>query len=429
MKIDLEVQASIVGDLADHMDRMRDQAIELDRQLDTKARGYFNPIEEDQVLGLWVSYHKSRSALLEVIDAIRRIASRPTEHVISEFTVAFSAALLLVDAARFLRDAFGQQEVVRRKLNESHLNYGIPANSFDQIQMSLTSPANALRLREATQFYEQYYDRLRSEASASPALSRLIGVMETRIDSVRVSTGRYWKVRLDERRYQLNDSVMQKGLMRALYAFQQWGSLMVSSLSTMPGHIPCLPDTIADQLEAMLQPGDVFVTRKEGALTNYFLPGYWPHAALYAGDQQVIESLKDGVRQRGLNSPFGNDAVALIRPQLPADLIQRALQRARTHVGKPYDFDFDFTRSDRLVCTEVVYRSYSGLGEIEFQLTKRAGRQTLSAEDLLNLALAEKFFAPVAVYCCRCDGGLLTEARAAQALRDTIEERRPSRSE
>ena len=45
-----------------------------------------------------------------------------------------------------------------------------------------------------------------------------------------------------------------------------------------------------------------------------------------------------------------------------------------------------------MVCTEVVYRSYQGIGEIEFELSLRAGRQTLSAEDLLNMALNKKGF-------------------------------------
>ncbi len=418
--IDLEQTASTVADLADHMDRLRERAVELQDSLDARSRGYFNPSEDELALALWVSYHKSRNALLEVIDSIRKAAGEPADHVISEFTVAFAAALLLIDAARFLRDAFGKDEVVRRKLNESHLNFGIQEGSFDEIQMSLTDPFNAIKIREATQFHDEYFERIREEAQATPGLQRLIPVIDTRIGAVRVGTSRYVKVRFDERRYQFNDAVMQGGLLRALYAFQQWGSRAVSSLTTMPGHVPQLPEEIAKRLHGILRPGDVFVTRKEGAVTNYFLPGFWPHAALYAGNDQVIESLKDGVRERTLQSPFGNDAVALIRPRLDDALIQEGLRRARTHVGKPYDFDFDFTRSDRLVCTEVVYRGFSGIGGIEFQLTRRAGRQTLSAEDLLNLALKSNHFDLVAVYCRRCKDDLLAENHATEALKQTM---------
>ena len=164
---ELEQTASTVADLADHMDRLRERAIELQSTLGARSRGYFNPSEDEQALALWVSYHKCRNALLEVIDSIRKSAGAPSHHVISEFTVAFAAALLLIDAARFLRDSFGQDEVVRRKLNESHLNYGIQEGSFDEIQMSLTDPFNAIKIREATQFHDEYFDRIRNEAKAT----------------------------------------------------------------------------------------------------------------------------------------------------------------------------------------------------------------------------------------------------------------------
>jgi hypothetical protein len=164
----------------------------------------------------------------------------------------------------------------------------------------------------------------------------------------------------------------------------------------------------------------VFITRKDAAVTNYFLPGYWPHAAMYVGADRVIESLKDGVRVRTLESPFGNDAISVIRPKLDDSLIQKSIQRAETHVGKPYDFDFDFTRSDRIVCTEVVYRSYEGVGSIQFQLLPRAGRQTLSAEDLLKLALRDDNFRLVAVYCQPQADQLLTDQRMMDVLRETM---------
>ena len=42
------------------------------------------------------------------------------------------------------------------------------------------------------------------------------------------------------------------------------------------------PD-IRAQLLSLVRPGDVFVTRHDDAMSNLFLPGFWPHAALYIG--------------------------------------------------------------------------------------------------------------------------------------------------
>jgi hypothetical protein len=206
----------------------------------------------------------------------------------------------------------------------------------------------------------------------------------------------------------------------AIYAMQEFGSRFVSNISTIPNHVPGLPEPIQEQLLAMIRPGDVLVTRKENALTNYFLPGYWPHAALYVGEHHVVEALKDGVRERTMDSPLGNDAVAVIRPQLSSERIAEAIARARTLVGKPYDFDFDFTRGDRVVCTEVVYRSYQGIESIEFQLSRRAGRETLSAEDLLCLAMKQTHFAEVAVFCPKHSDQLLVQQEMTSVLQQTV---------
>ena len=138
---------------------------------------------------------------------------------------------------------------------------------------------------------------------------------------------------------------------------------------------------------SFLKPGDIIVTRHDRALTNLFLPGFWPHAALYIGrpdDRQhygieidwareqrwknndcVLEALKDGVRFRPLDETLAVDNFAILRPTLSDTNIARAIERAVQHEGKLYNFDFDFFNSERLVCTEVIYRAYDGLEELQ----------------------------------------------------------------
>jgi hypothetical protein len=163
----------------------------------------------------------------------------------------------------------------------------------------------------------------------------------------------------------------------------------------------------------------VLITRHDLAVTNLFLPGFWPHAALFVGtaserdrmgvlidperrrrwngDRTVLEALKDGVLFRSLETTLAVDAVVVIRPQLRTGDIAEALSRVSVHEGKGYNFDFDFFRTDRLVCTEVVYRAFDGIGPIDIPLRERSGRPTLSAEDLLDLAIAGRGFDPVAI--------------------------------
>jgi Permuted papain-like amidase enzyme, YaeF/YiiX, C92 family len=135
--------------------------------------------------------------------------------------------------------------------------------------------------------------------------------------------------------------------------------------------------------------------------------------------RRVLEAMKDGVWVRSLKSPFDSDALAVIRPRLASADVAEALSRGMFHEGKPYDFDFDFTRSDRLVCTEVVYRSYEGVGGIKFQLKRRTGRLTLAAEDLLQMALDRASFEPLAAFCPVHSTQLQTGTDAEQLIRKT----------
>jgi len=200
-------------------------------------------------------------------------------------------------------------------------------------------------------------------------------------------------------------------------------------------------------LAELLRPGDVIVSRHDRALSNLFLPGYWPHAALHLGPAltrramsidmpaptagrwvdplRVLEARKDGVLLRTLDDTLAVDAFAVIRPVLGEREIAAALTNALRHEGKLYNFDFDFFADDRLVCTEVVYRAYEGIGPIQFKLHDRAGRLTLSAEDLLDMAVDDRGFHVVAVFGTPNVGSrLVTGPDAARAL---IESYRPDR--
>ena len=173
---------------------------------------------------------------------------------------------------------------------------------------------------------------------------------------------------------------------------------------------------VRERLEAFLEPGDVLVTRHDDAMSNLFLPGFWPHAAFYLGQPEQREALgvrydrpldgsvrfleakKDGVKLRPAEDTLQVDAFTVLRPTIPSVERAEAVSRSLTHAGKLYDFVFDFSATDRLACTELVYRSYHGVGEVQFELQEHAGRFCLTAEDLVNQALSSGSFEVVLVY-------------------------------
>ncbi|MCP4452238.1 MAG: hypothetical protein GY809_12310 [Planctomycetes bacterium] len=195
------------------------------------------------------------------------------------------------------------------------------------------------------------------------------------------------------------------------------------------------------QMDNQMTPGDIMLSRKNWYLSNVGLPGFWPHAILYIGapdkfeayfddpdvlayvkslsDQnqtlpeylasqygvawlkyktaspdepiRVIESIKHGVLLNSFEQAFGDYMVAL-RPRLSKVAKAQAIIEAFSHLGKPYDFYFDFATDHALVCTELVWRSYrpaQGKPGLTIALKEIAGRRTLPANEFARLFAQE----------------------------------------
>jgi uncharacterized protein YycO len=184
-----------------------------------------------------------------------------------------------------------------------------------------------------------------------------------------------------------------------------------------PGEFEPAIDTKAlELLRAELRTGDLVFVRAENKLTSALLPGFWSHIALYVGGDDVLERLADRnleqVRQHraqagGRAMPFGmtleainhgvtlrplercliGDHVLVLRPNVSEADRSGAVAEGLRHLGKPYDFEFDFNSATRLVCTELVYRGYQRRGRIDFPLVKRLGRFTLTSDDIVGMLL------------------------------------------
>src|SRR6185436_7819320 len=103
----------------------------------------------------------------------------------------------------------------------------------------------------------------------------------------------------------------------------------------------------------------------------------------------VLESVSEGVIFNSLTESMHADYVAVLRPHsLTDEQKASAIKRAFLHQGRPYDFEFDFSTADKLVCTELVYRSYEGL--LHFDLVKIMGRDTLPALEICRKFARER---------------------------------------
>ncbi len=433
-----------------HFQELKKSATLLSQSSAARQRGYFLPSEEEQVKHLLVSYWQARCALIEVVTSTHRRSQVIDANREAEFLVAFAGALVLIDAARFLRENFHENHFIRNKLNEPEPNFGLPEGIYDTVQESLTRPIHIWYLYYAIHFWEQNQAQLRAKSEVHPINRDLLAIIDGLLPTLQVTIQSYAAARLRVRTRQAWTSINRDLFARALYGLQKLAGDVVAHVYVRPGHRPGLPTHIVQELGRLLIPGDVIVSRRDYAMTNYFLPGHWPHAALFLGSiddlekrglaanshfqprwqkllscdsqepKRVLEAMKDGVLIRSFRSPCSTDSVVILRPQLTLDQIDEALARGMFHEGKSYDFSFDFTRSDRLVCTEVIYRAYQGIGGVSFQLSRRAGRMTLSAGDLLEMALGKIYFRVVGVYAQAAGNQVLQNDLAEAVVRKAI---------
>jgi len=380
---------------------------------------FFTPKQDEEIAYWFAKFITVRENLWEVVDTalnntggIRKLASQIDWQY---FVLGYSSVCSLIRLDRFLLNNIAYDTIIQRKLNESFPLYRIQRKQYSHIFSQLVLPSNAIRIHEAHRLLVKNHSVISTSVKGS-SVEHIFLSLRKQESHINLSKKQYFIAWLANRRHALRRrgaSAKQK----TMFAVLEYGGKAVSEIS--------LPKTkrvtqaIISEIENFLQPGDIFVTRHNGALTNLFLPGFWPHAALYIGSQnqqtlpvnsdsqylkywtgtnRTLEALKDGVHFRRLEDTLNVDAFVVIRPNFQNGQISQAISRAISHAGKGYNFDFDFFRSDQLVCTEVIYRAYDGIDNVNIPLQERMGRKTFSAEDLLDLSINTNWGEPIAIF-------------------------------
>ena len=159
-----------------------------------------------------------------------------------------------------------------------------------------------------------------------------------------------------------------------------------------------------------LKPGDIILTFSSGYLSNLILPGYFKHVFSYTGkqnkknryitdirlkpdqqnliksDHDIIEANSDGVRTTYIENYLNGyaDRIIVFRPSLSDDQIDSVMRNMYSFIGMDYDFDFDLDNGEKQTCSEIIYRSYNGIGNIKLDLEDIFGVTTLSGNYLLQ---------------------------------------------
>ena len=263
--------ARAVAAVAVHFHELKRTVLELSKSFAVRQRGYFLPGDDEQLRHLLVSYWQARCALIEVVTSTHQESQQNGNRSELVFLVAFAGALVLIDAARFLRNSFHKYSVIRDKLNEPEPNFGLPQGVYDTVQESLTRPIHVWYLYHAMSYWECHQAVLRAESPDKSLTRELLSIIDGLRATLEVTMQDYTVARIRVRTRQAWTGIQRDLLSRALYGLQKLMGDLVAGIYVRPGHRPGLPAGVISELRQFLTPGDVIVSRREFALTNYFL--------------------------------------------------------------------------------------------------------------------------------------------------------------
>jgi hypothetical protein len=383
------------------------------------ARTY-TQAENDRIRALLQSYLNYRSVLLRLLGYYSAYETAPREGLrLQSFLVAYVSGLTLFREGIILVTLFRDQPRARAKLNEAEPVWGIPPNIFETVYGNITNSANVRLLGDA---WEHYTGKLHwmaqhglTEESAYGWLHETIRTQQRFIEenAIDVWAGKWdllWRQAEVLRRFPTYNATAVVG------TFLGNTKVWISS--------PLISHAQLQELKQRLQLGDIILERRNWYLSNGFLPGFWTHMALYVGsaadlesrglashpfvrqhlekfrqpdrhgdEPRVIEAIAAGVVFSSLEEAAAADHLAVLRPRVSEARKNAAIARAFSHYGKPYDFDFDFFSTDKLVCSELIYRAYDEFiaGEgIRFPLVRILGRDTLPPDEAVRMFARER---------------------------------------
>ncbi len=408
------VLASDAGALAsviETLDALRERMRKLRAEFDAHEREYFDEGDARDVRQALLTYLNCRATLFRMA-WFYRAPERAGEDQASQraFLLGYTSGLELCRRGMQLIEVFRGKKASIRKLNEGDPAFGLPPDTYDRVRSNLANDA--------------LYDALAAAAARFASLDRdrvvsgdevWAGLYED------AETGQAVLGRLadTQQKYKWEAAVARatRSLGAGRYQLSKFFAVLIGEVRVRSGELAhgLIDQAQVDWLgETQLQPGDILLERRNWALSNAFLPGFWTHAALYIGGvdglsdlgilddegvkphlaalaatddhgnpKVVLEALGGGVVLNTLEYSVGEaDAVCVLRPRMSRERVAECVARAMRHHGKPYDFDFDFFSADRLVCTELVYKAYQG--PIDFELQEIMGRKTLPALEILR---------------------------------------------
>ena len=313
------------------------------------------------------------------------------------FALSFTALCAQVDAGLRLLAALAGKQLLPVLFDEAMPSLGLPARTFSGLRQQLGRARDLLLVPLGNEWYERWIAaHLLLDEGVKPLLAQLDPLRHSALSRVLQPTTSGVENKLD---------VVKSMLFQRWFPLQKNMAEWAGDTRVARQDRRLISDAQLAALKTKLEPGDIILERRNWYLSNIGLPGFWPHAALYAGSQAhilatlgeasdvrqalgnlgehlarqypkawaslaerdhagheqcVVEAVSEGVCSASLEHSCAADYVAVLRPRASALAKARAVERALSYWGRPYDFNFDFATDDQVVCSELVMKAYEG---------------------------------------------------------------------
>lgn len=456
----------------------------LRKTIGRKNRGYYTSDEHDKVEDILFRYLRCRESLWDIINYYAKYKEDllTSELKAKGFMLGLIAATHLYYHSSKYITVFIDDPAVIRKLNETYYRYEIPHNSYSKVFNSVTAVSNMKSFQAAWILLKEELKKPSSPVSNITESDPLYRDLVDRAQSLRTKTQVQIKRILQESaiflptvRNRLRHSAVAD---LTNYTRMKLGNVIETAREILFENVARLKSPTAahitfseqqlQQMKTLLQPGDIILTFSEGHMSNIFLRGVFKHGITYVGSsaqrkaiglseksfsklsnrrlRNVINSLSidqlpsghkanlvEAVAEGVTFSSFGDivdshvNRLLVLRPRLTHEERLEQMKTVFLFLGNTYDFHFDFDDGSSQCCTEVIYRSLHGLGNIEFHLKNRMGSQTLTADDIINHWLSRApesfsavFLAEEAQRSCRREATILTGVKCEKRIREIM---------
>ncbi len=293
----------------------------------------------------------------------------------------------------------------RRYINDEDLSFKIQKNELHKRLMELLDQAYAKKIALDIDSISNTdsNDTYTIEVLTHPALSFVKN--SKKIDALNVLYKKYAKSDLrNDRLVDLTDRVSGR-----------FGNT-AGSIRWRKGHL-LKNKKIHQEILAELKPLDIITEKTYFALTDKFIPGHFGHNAIWLGTKEeliglglwdheaivpfqkdieagksILEVDRSGTHLKSLEVFMNIDEFAILRLKeinFTTARLEEIYTVALSQIGKIYDFNFDVETTDKLVCSELLYQSFTNIHwPTQSYLTNtKLKRTTISPDNVVSLAL------------------------------------------